>query len=83
MMSLMRTTIDIPPGLHQRLISDAQARELSFSARVTEALLKGMADIETAIPASIDPQTGLMAFNFNRGRLVTDEEVAGLIAEDE
>ena len=84
MMRSMRTTIDLPPGLHERLRSYAKTRGESLSATVTELLTREMASVET--PSSvmrISPITGLMTVNFGRGRVVTSEEVADLIDEDD
>ena len=79
----MRTTIDIPVGLHQRIKTYAAEQGQSFSSTATEALMRGMAPIDTPSAAYLDPATGLMVFNFGRGRPVTNEEVASLIDEDE
>ncbi len=83
MMTGMRTTIDIPPGLHQRIKAYAEMTGRSFTETATEALLRGMAPIETPTTYTIDPVHGIMMFNFGRGRQVTVEEVADLIDEDE
>ena len=80
---IMRTTIDIPPGLHQRLKAYAEQRGESFSDITTEALMRGMAPIETPTTTKVDPVTGLLVFNFGRGRQITSEEVADLIDEDD
>jgi len=81
-MWFMRTTIDIPPALHQRLMAYAKTRGESFSLATTEALMRGMASVETASSGRINPATRLMSFNFDRGRPVTSDEVANLIEED-
>ena len=83
MMITMRTTVDIPPGLHERITAYAKMRGESFSAAATDAMLRGMAPIETPSSAGIDGQTGLMAFNFGRGHLIGNAEVAELIDEDD
>ncbi|MCL2316970.1 MAG: hypothetical protein FWC46_07805 [Actinomycetia bacterium] len=79
----MRTTIDIPPGLHQRIKAYAEMRGATFSETATEALMRGMAPIETPTMTRVDPGTGLLVFNFGRGRTITSEEVADLIDEDD
>ena len=77
----MRTTVDIPVGLHQRIMAYAATRGQSFSATATEALLRGMASVtDTAAMTHVSPITGLLTFN--SGRPVTSNEVAGLIDED-
>ncbi|MCL1841527.1 MAG: hypothetical protein FWF75_07265 [Propionibacteriaceae bacterium] len=77
----MRTTIDIPPILHQRIKDYAKQRGESFSAAATEALMRGMAPIETPSTLQVSPVTGLLVFD--SGRPITSEEVADLIDEDD
>jgi len=77
----MRTTIDIPVGLHQRIKAYAEMQGQSFSATATEAMLRGMAPIDTPSTVHVSPVTGLLVFN--SGRPVTSEEVAALIDEDD
>ena len=80
-MTDMRTTIDIPPLLHERIMAYAQMQGRSFSATAVEALLRGMAPIETPDNLSRSPLTGLMVVN--TGHPVTSEDVAELIDEDD
>jgi len=80
MMSIMRTTIDIPPLLHQRIAEFAQSESQSFSAVATQALMRGMAPIEGASSVHRSANTGLLVVN--SGRCVTSDEVADLIDED-
>jgi len=79
----MRTTIDIPPDLHRRIKAYADAHGQSFSFTATEALLRGMAPIDTLSTVHRSPVTGLMVFTSGRGRTITSEEVADLIDEDD
>jgi len=81
MMSDMRTTIDIPPILHQRIKAYAKEQGQSFSETATEALVRGMAPIDEPTTLHIDPVTGL--YVFDSGRPITSEEVADLIDEDD
>ena len=83
MMADMRTTIDIPPGIHQRLRAYAQMRGESMSATAAELLAQGLAPIDTPTTLHRSPINGLMTVNLGRGRTVTSEEVADLIDEDE
>ena len=81
MMTGMRTTIDIPSGVHQRLRAYAQMRGESMSATAAELLAQGLAPIDTPTTLHRSPITGLMVID--SGRPVTSEEVADLIDEDE
>jgi len=76
----MRTTIDIPELLHQRITAFARERGQSFSATATQALMRGMAPIETTSTLHRSPLTGLMVIN--SGHTVTSADVADLIDED-
>ena len=78
----MRTTIDIPAGLHQRVKAYAAQQGLSFAAAAAEALARGMAPVETASIAQRDEATGLLVFDFGRGQTVTNDDVADLIDEN-
>jgi|GEM_PF-3382376 len=82
MMSDMRTTVDIPSMLHERIKAYAQMQGQSFAATATDAMMRGMATIDTPSSARVNPKTGLMVFNFGRGRAITSAEVADLIDED-
>ena len=77
----MRTTIDIPPGPHERIREFARNQGKSFSATATEVLMRGMAPIEEPPAARRSPVTGLLVIN--SGRPVTSAEVADLIDEDD
>ena len=81
MMTSMRTTIDIPPMLHERIMAYAHSHGQSFSTTATEALQRGMAPIETPGTLRRDPLTGLLVVN--SGHRVTSEDVAELIDEDD
>jgi len=50
--------------LHERLKSHAISRGQSFSATAAEAIMRGMAPIETESTAQMDAETGLLTFDF-------------------
>jgi len=77
----MRTTIDIPELLHQRIAARARERGQSFSAAAAEALMRGMTAIDTPSTLHRSPLTGLLVIN--SGRPVTSADVANLIDEDD
>ena len=56
-------------------------RGQSFSVTAAEAMMRGMAPIDTLSTVHRSPLTGLMVFN--SGRPITSEEVADLIDEDD
>ena len=77
----MRTTIDIPTGLHQQIKAHAEIQEQSFSASATEMMLRGIATVDMPSTLHRSPITGLLVFN--SGQQITSEEVAALIDEDD
>jgi len=76
----MRTTIDIPSGLHQSIKAYAEMQGQSFSTSVTEMMLRGIATVDMPSTLHQSPVTGLLVFN--SGRPITSKEVAALIDED-
>ncbi len=78
----MRTTIDIPNGLHERLKEYAAQGGLSLSSAAVEMMARGMTSVDVHTAVKVDPHTSLLTFNFQRGRPVTAAEVADLVDED-
>ncbi len=78
----MRTTIDIPVELHERLKAYASQSGRSLSSAAVEMMARGMTSADIPTVTKVDPRTGLTTFNFRRGRPVTAAEVADLIDED-
>ena len=80
MMRGMRTTIDIPPMLHQRIMQYAAVQGQSFSTTATQAMMRGMATVDVPSTLHRSAVTGLLVVN--SGHPVTSEDVADLIDED-
>ncbi|WP_454931936.1 toxin-antitoxin system, antitoxin component [Actinomyces oricola] len=77
----MRTTVDLPPALHRRVV-DAAAREgLSMSAMLSKITARGLEDFEDEIALEHDDLTGLPLLRV--GQVITPELVAELIEDDE
>lgn len=80
MMRSMRTTVDLPPAVHEqaRRLADEQGR--SLSAVVADLAVRGLAHLGEPVRIETSPITGLPVIRI--GRPVTAAEVADLIDED-
>jgi hypothetical protein len=72
--SRMRTTVDLPPAVHQRARELALRRGESVSAVVADLAIRGLAQLDTPVQLSIDGRTGLPTLSI--GRKITDSDVA-------
>lgn len=72
--SHMRTTVDLPPAVHQRARELALRRGESVSAVVADLAIRGLAQLDTPVQLSIDGRTGLPTLSI--GRKITDSDVA-------
>ena len=80
----MRTTVDLPPALHQRVARTAAARGVSLSSMISELTALGLEQSEAVDPGagiSTSPVTGLP--QLRSGRPITAGEVADFLAESE
>ena len=69
----MRTTVNLPPSLHQRAIALAKARGVSQSAMVAELDARGLSQLDEPLRISTDPTSGFPVVNV--GRRVSSAEV--------
>ncbi|MDR1151701.1 MAG: hypothetical protein LBK72_04355 [Bifidobacteriaceae bacterium] len=76
----MRTTVDLPDGLHAQTAALARTHGMSLSATVVSLVAKGLQTVPHASFVSTDPITGLVTVDV--GRTFTPAEVADLIDED-
>ena len=74
MMHVVRTTVDLPPAVHQRARELALQRGESLSSVVADLTIRGLAQLDTPVQLSIDARTGLPTLSI--GRRITDSEVA-------
>ena len=75
----MRSTVDLPPGVHARVRRLAEATERSVSMTLAELVARGLEQAEEPERFVVDPTTGFPRFDFARS--VTAEQVAELIDE--
>lgn len=80
----MRTTVDLPPALHQRVARTAVARGVSLSKMISELTALGLEQSEAEDPdegIGTSPVTGLP--QLRAGRPITAGKVADFLAESE
>jgi hypothetical protein len=70
----MRTTVELPPSVHQRVRQIAAERGESISAVLADLTMRGLAQLDHPVELSIDPRTGLPVLSI--GRRVTADDVA-------
>ena len=77
----MRTTVDLPPALHQRVARTAVARGVSLSKMISELTALGLEQSGAEEEIGTSPVTGLP--QLRAGRPVTAEEINDFLAESE
>ncbi|MFD1505203.1 hypothetical protein FE374_09675 [Georgenia yuyongxinii] len=70
----MRTTVDLPPAVHQRARQLAAVQGKSLSAVIADLTIRGLAQLDTPLRLRVDERTGLPVLSV--GRSVTDADVA-------
>jgi predicted transcriptional regulator len=80
MMQNMRTTVDLPPELHERARQIARERRQSLSAVLTDLTLRGLASYDEPAVVRTDPVSGLPSVAL--GRRVTAVEVDEALDEE-
>ena len=77
MMHPVRTTVDLPPDVHERAKRLAAERRESLSATLADLTIRGLASLGEPATVSTDPITGLPVLTL--GRRVTSEDVAEVL----
>lgn len=76
----MRTTVDLPPGLHRRAVALAEQRGQSLSATVAELAVRGLSQLDEPVVVHTDAVSGFPVISI--GRRITSDEVAAALDED-
>lgn len=76
----MRTTVDLPPEVHERAKRLAQERHQSMSAVLADLTIRGLAALGEPATVSTDPRTGLPTLTL--GRTITSGEVAEALDDE-
>lgn len=76
----MRTTVDLPSSVHQRVRQIASDRGESISAVLADLTMRGLSQLDHPVELSTDPRTGLPLLSI--GRRITAKEVSDALADD-
>lgn len=81
MMLDMRTTVDLPPGVHQRALALAKSRGQSLSATIADLTVRGLAQCDEPVDIQIDERSGFPVMTFG-GPPITAEQVSALLDDE-
>lgn len=76
----MRTTVNLPPGVHRRAQELARQRHQSLSTVIADLAVRGLATLDEPVELRTDPKTGFPLITF--GRRVTAAEVADTLDDE-
>ena len=76
----MRTTVDLPPGVHQRARALAQSRGVSLSVTIADLTARGLAQLDEPVVLEIDEHSGFPVISL--GRKVTSDEVLATLDDE-
>ncbi|MDE3203073.1 MAG: hypothetical protein KGQ66_02495 [Acidobacteriota bacterium] len=76
----MRTTVNLPPGVHRRALELAKLRHQSLSTVIADLAVRGLATLDEPVELRTDPTTGFPVITF--GRRVTAAEVADALDDE-
>ena len=76
----MRTTVDLPPDVHQRAKQLAEERHQSLSATLADLTVRGLISLGERATLATDPISGFPALTL--GRPVTSEDVAEALDDE-
>ncbi|QDO87423.1 hypothetical protein FNH13_02970 [Ornithinimicrobium ciconiae] len=76
----MRTTVDLPPSVHQRARRLAAEQGRSLSAVVAELTTRGLAQLDAPAVLTLDELTGLPVLSI--GRPISTDEVAEILDDE-
>lgn len=76
----MRTTVDLPPAVHQRARELALARGQSLSSVIGELTARGLSQIDEPVVVRMDAVSGFPVISV--GRRVTSEDVCASLDDE-
>lgn len=78
----MRTTVDLPPGVHRRAVALARSRGQSLSATLAELTVRGLTQVdEEPVEIRIDERSGFPVMTFG-GPPITEEQVVAILDDE-
>lgn len=76
----MRTTVDLPPAVHQRARAIARARGESLSKVLADLAVRGLAQVDDEdVLLEVDPDSGFPVLSI--GRRISSQDVAEALDE--
>lgn len=79
MMQTMRTTVDLPPALHRRVLEIAKHTGRSLSAVVADLAVRGLSQLDEPVVVGTDERSGFPVISV--GRRITTADVASALDE--
>jgi predicted transcriptional regulator len=76
----MRTTVDLPPALHRRVVELAARRGISMSAVIADLTARGLVELGEPAVITVDERTGFPVVSI--GRRITSEDVAAALDDE-
>ncbi|PRY61502.1 hypothetical protein BCF74_10559 [Knoellia remsis] len=76
----MRTTVDLPSGVHRRARELARQRGQSLSAVLADLTVRGLAQLDEPVRIDVDATTGVPVIHV--GRRITSEDVAQALDDE-
>lgn len=76
----VRTTVDLPPNVHERVRRLAAERGDSMSAVLADLTMRGLAQLASPVELTTEPRTGLPVLSI--GRRITDEDVVAALDDE-
>lgn len=76
----MRTTVDLPPGVHRRARELAQERGQSLSRVIADLTTRGLATLGDPVRVTTSPVSGFPVISL--GRRITADEVADALDDE-
>jgi hypothetical protein len=77
----VRTTVDLPPRVHQRAQELARERGQSLSKVLAELTERGLESLNQPVQMYIDERTGFPVMRFGRGP-ITPEDVEAILDDE-
>lgn len=76
----MRTTVNLPPGVHRRAKELSEQRHQPLSTVIADLAVRGLATLDEPVTLSVDPKTGFPVIAL--GRRITAAEVADALDDE-
>lgn len=76
----MRTTVNLPSGVHRRAKELAEQRHQSLSTVIADLAVRGLATLDEPVAVTVDPKTGFPVITF--AKRITAAEVVDALDDE-